>query len=180
MTAPDRHKEFLAEFLAHRESLYTFIFVLIRSHEKAEELFQEVSLLLWEKFDTYRPGTAFGAWARQIAIYKIQSERRRLARHPLLLSPDALQQLDAAFARIDDRGTDEDWRQALMDCMQRLAPAARKVVELRYYKDFGLDQIAGKLGRTATGVNSTLCKARAALETCLNASMGGSGSRAGT
>jgi RNA polymerase sigma-70 factor (ECF subfamily) len=164
MTETGQRKRFLELFLAHRNRLYAFIRVMVRDPDLTEDMLQEVSLVLWEKIDTFRDGTSFAAWSRQIALNKIRNERRRLARAPLPLSEDASAALAEAFDRLDD---DDEWAGALRRCMERLSPQVRTVLEMRYFTGMGLEEIAEKLGRTAAGVNSGLCKARKFLEGCV-------------
>lgn len=166
-SSSDQHKAFLAQFLANRDGILAFILVMIRDRERAEEIFQEVSLVLWEKFESFRPGTSFGAWARQIAVYKIQNERRRLARAPVLLEPETMQNVAQAFDETEAMGVDEDWKKALHHCLEKLSPASRRLMDLRYFQKLRHDQIAGQLGRTLAGVNSALCKIRVSLEGCM-------------
>ena len=157
----------MAQFLANRDGIFAFILVMMRDRERAEEIFQEVSLVLWEKFETFQKGTSFGAWARQIAVYKIQNERRRLARAPMLFEPETLQQVTEAFDEVEEMGTDEEWKKALHHCLDKLSPTARKLMDLRYFQKLRHDEMAKQLGRTLAGVNSALCKVRVSLEGCM-------------
>lgn len=170
--APDNHKRFLAQFLQNRDSLSAFIRVMVGNRELAEEILQETSLVLWEKFDTFREGTSFGAWSRQVALNVLRNARRREGRSPLLLPPGAAQAVADAFTRTETAGAQDDWRRALEKCLQRLPSSMGQVVELRYFRRLGLTDIASKLGRTAAGVNAALCKARHVLEACLRRSFG--------
>jgi RNA polymerase sigma-70 factor (ECF subfamily) len=170
MDEKEQRKRFLELFLAHRDRLYAFIRVMVRDPDLTEDMLQEVSLVLWEKLDTFQDGTSFAAWSRQVALNKIRNERRRLAKAPLPLSEDASAALAEAFDRLDDDG--DEWTRALRRCMERLSPQVRSVLELRYFTGMGLEDIAKKLGRTAAGVNSGLCKARKFLEGCVLKALG--------
>lgn len=163
----DAHKEFLALFVANRDGIFAFILVMVRDRDRAEEIFQEVSVVLWEKFESFQKGTSFGAWARQIAVFKVQNERRRLARAPVLLEPETLQNVIAAFDETEHMGVDEEWKKALHHCLEKLSPTARRLLELRYFQKRRHDEIAAELGRTLAGVNSALCKVRGSLEGCM-------------
>lgn len=146
----------------------------MRDRTLVEDLFQETSLLLWEKFSDFREGTTFGAWARQIAYNLVRNSRRHQARLRNLLSEAAAQAASGAFDRLEMKAGEESWRGALKTCLDRLSPPARDLIGLRYFEEMDPGEIARKLGRTAAGVNSALCKVRAALETCLRRTAGGS------
>jgi RNA polymerase sigma-70 factor (ECF subfamily) len=49
--------EFIRLLSLHTSSIYTYIRVLIPNRTDAEDVFQETSRTLWEKFDEYQPGT---------------------------------------------------------------------------------------------------------------------------
>lgn len=164
-------RAFLRHFLANRDSLYAFILVMVRDPALAEDIFQDVSVVLWEKFGSFEEGTSFAAWARQIAYNKIRNERRGQARAVLAAAPEALAATTAAFEKIDGLGGEEEWHGSLRRCLDRLSDTARRLVDLRYYEGFGLETIAAQLGRSVGGVNSALCKVRLALENCLRQSL---------
>ena len=56
--------ELLAE--CHRD-LFTFIYSLVQHHADAEDVYQQVAVVLWKKFDTFEIGTNFAAWATTVA-----------------------------------------------------------------------------------------------------------------
>lgn len=170
----DAHRRFLSHLLGNRDSLCAFLLVLVRDRTLAEDLFQEMSLLLWEKFDGFREGTNFAAWARQFAYNLARNSRRHQARARDLISEAAAQAASGAFARLEEKAGDEEWRVALRTCLDRLSPPARNLVGLRYFEEMEPAEIARKLGRTASGVNAALVKVRAALEACLRRTAGGS------
>jgi DNA-directed RNA polymerase specialized sigma24 family protein len=59
----DRHEEFVRQWSAHRDHLYSLVFAMLPDHVEAEEIFQRVSVVLWTKFDSLEPGTSFWHWA---------------------------------------------------------------------------------------------------------------------
>ena len=60
------HEEFLKLFLWHQDGVRAFLGSVVRDRAAAEDLFQEVSLALWESFPTYDATRPFGAWAPPI------------------------------------------------------------------------------------------------------------------
>lgn len=165
--ADSAHKQFLAQFVRHRDGIYAFVCVLVRDRVLVEDVFQEASLILWERYGTFQEGTNFGAWARQVALNVVRNARRRESRIKALLNAVAEDAVLAAFDRVGEKIGEEELRTTLKGCMDKLSRGARSLVELRYYEELQLGQIAEKLGRTMAGVNSALCKVRAALEACL-------------
>ena len=74
------HDQFLHDFLTHRRMLHAFILSLTSDYAVAEDIFQEVSTVLWRKYENYTQGTNFGAWAREVAYREVLSTRKKLSR----------------------------------------------------------------------------------------------------
>ena len=60
-------------FLAMRRRIYGFIMTLVFNHHDAEEVFQNTTSILWNKFADFEPGSNFFAWASRIAYYEVLS-----------------------------------------------------------------------------------------------------------
>ena len=62
---PDRHAEFLRAFTAHEPAVRAFARRLVPRRADADDVMQEVAVVLWEKFSEFRQGGDFKAWARR-------------------------------------------------------------------------------------------------------------------
>ena len=60
-------KELVRKFLENRETILGFIFALTRDHAAAEEVFQEVALVILEEAGKEAAIGNFLAWAREVA-----------------------------------------------------------------------------------------------------------------
>ena len=49
-----------------RSRLYGYIYALVQNQADAEDLFQETTLCLWQKFEEFEQGTDFGRWATRV------------------------------------------------------------------------------------------------------------------
>ena len=61
----------------------------------------------------------------------------------------------------------------LEECLEGLAPAARKLVEERYARGLSNEELAVLMGRTAEWVRVTLFRVRRQLRECIEAKSGG-------
>lgn len=77
---PDRHAEFLRLYSRHHYRIPAYIYTLVPHRADAEDLLQETSIILWEKFEQFDPGSDFLAWACQVAFWKFGNHRKRFAR----------------------------------------------------------------------------------------------------
>ena len=65
-----REDELLNLLGTHRRQLFTFILGIVHNMDDAEDVFQQTSIVLWQKFDQFAKGTDFVAWACSIARFK--------------------------------------------------------------------------------------------------------------
>jgi len=168
ITATDQHDTFLREFMPVREELLAFTFSLLPSHAEAEDTFQEASLLLWKKFDTFQSNTNFRAWARKIIYYKVLSSRGR-NRKEVIWSPEVFEALDQGFE--ETASPFAQMKDALSQCLGKLSDSARRLVSLKYEQGSSIQEMARKLDRSTEGTKSMLYKIRRTLANCVRNSL---------
>jgi len=152
-------------FLQNAVALRGFILGLVRQPEAADDVLQEVFVVVSQQAEAFRPDGSFLAWARGIARNKVFDYYRRNRSAPRLVDEELLELLAVAA---EERG--DEWaekRAALARCIQQLAPRARQILELRYAdQPFAPPQIADRLGWTVNAVHVALTRARKFLQEC--------------
>jgi RNA polymerase sigma-70 factor, ECF subfamily len=151
-------------FVKHQNGIMGFILSLLPDLAEAQDVLQEVFLVVTRKAADFRRGSDFFAWACTIARFKVLEARRRRRAAEVMLSAEIIELLcvsgpEEVFA--DER------LQWVSDCVQRLAPRAREMVRMRYFGEQQPEEIARLLAWTPTAVNSALTKARGFLRDCL-------------
>jgi len=152
----------LREFVRHRSSLFAVTLSLVRDFGFAEEVLQEIAVVICDQWADFKPGTNFQAWAIRIArnkIYTLTRSSRRL----ILLSPEAMEGIERAAAAESRPG----WLEAVQNCMEALEERARTLLSLRYQKGLSGQEIARKLQMPVTAVHMALSRARASLGRCV-------------
>ncbi len=66
-----RKAEFAEQLARHHGQLLGYIYSLVRDLDDAEDLFQQTSLVLWDKFDQFDRSRSFVAWACGVARYEV-------------------------------------------------------------------------------------------------------------
>src|SRR4051794_41905793 len=66
----DSRKRLMALMTRHQRQIFSYIYVLVHNRSDAEDLLQETSLVICEKFNEFKEGTDFVAWACQIAYWR--------------------------------------------------------------------------------------------------------------
>lgn len=158
------NEEFLRLFLRHQGDLRAFLGSVVHDRAAAEDLFQEISLVLWQSFGTYDPARPFGAWARGIAVKKVLQGREKSKRLPLAFSPQALEAVLGAYDRTEALAPDPT---DLRDCISKLPPRSQDLLAMRYERSLKLAQIAREVGSTLDAVHKLLTRIRENLQECL-------------
>lgn len=139
----ERYKAFLSEYLLVRKPLYAFIYVLTHSAADTDDIFQEASSILWRKFEQFKEGTNFLAWAKQIARNLVMDLRKKRARHPVVdLDDNTMDLLAFRYQRIQDQV--EDRTEALKRCVERLESGDRDLIKATYEEGKPVKKIAKK------------------------------------
>lgn len=165
--------EFLSLFLKHEGDLRAFIGSLVRDRDAREDVLQEVALTVWEKLDGYDRDRSFGAWARGIAANKIMKRRDKLARSPVLFSPETVQAVLDACERAETRPSPRS--DELEFCIDRLPKNSRRLLALRYDESLEVKQIAERLQRSVAAVHKALLRIRQQLRECVEARLDAAG-----
>lgn len=161
--------QFLKLLISHEVDLRAFIGAMVRDREQREDIYQEVAVSLWERFEKYDAARPFGAWARGIARHKILQMWDSDRRAALTFAPEAMNAIaDAYEANQPDAPAESLRTEALRHCMDQLADHARNLLEMRYRGDLKLNAIAAKVGQTPSGVHRALARTRASLAQCID------------
>jgi len=158
-------RELMRLALEHRAQLWGFLMGLTKDPQKAEDLFQNTYLILCEKWDQYRPGTNFMAWARQIARYEflasVDPDRR-----PFLTAETEV--LELALHAAEREEAPSVRRDALRRCLDQLPDArGRRVLELRYGQGLPGERVAREVDLSMNALYTLLSRVRRALQDCV-------------
>ncbi len=149
--------------LRWQQPVFAFLWHLLRSHEEAEDLTQDVFLKVLDQAPRYRPEGKFRSWLLRIAANRARSllRRRKILRW-VSFDPDVHDR---------SRGEDDASRQLerdetalrVQEAIRRLPQRQREAVVLRRYQDLSYEEIAVALDVTAAAVESLLQRAAANL-----------------
>jgi RNA polymerase sigma-70 factor, ECF subfamily len=160
----NKQAEFVRLLTRHSSQIYGFILMLSVNRGDAEDVFQDTSVILWQKFDTYEPGTNFRAWACRIAFYQVQNHRRTASRLKTI-SDEAFEALAAdalAFVEKPDiRG------EALDECLEKLAQRDRRLLEQKYFGQLSTAQIAEQRAQSTHSIYRALTRIHRQLLQCM-------------
>ncbi len=154
-----------ALFLQQAAAVRGFVMGLMPDRVAADDVFQEVFLTVKQREATFRRDGNFLAWVRGIARNKVLEHHRRRRTVPLVFDEELLELL--AESADESNQLIERRREALAKCLERLAPRARQIIDLRYAdQPLSPTKIAEQLAWTTNAVNVALARARAFLRDC--------------
>ena len=166
MPDPKRYDEFVDLLQRATGQILAYINALLLNWDDAEDVFQDSCAVLWQKFDEFRPGTNFLAWALRVAQNKAMDFQKSRARRSALWKPELQLALLADVVQ-RDAGADEAGLDALAGCMDKLGDGDRQLIQLCYGDGVPVRQIADQMGRSPQSVHNSLRRIRLVLLECI-------------
>jgi RNA polymerase sigma-70 factor (ECF subfamily) len=157
------------QILRHRKLLHGYLFAIVRDPHLTEDLFQDVSIVLVQKCSDLGDVRDFWALAREIARREALAALRKLGHARTVLSPEALDAVDRGFEELSDRAAER--QESLHRCMAKLPDPWRRVVELRYWMNLSVSEVASRLAKTENTISVTLNRIRLQLADCVRQRM---------
>jgi RNA polymerase sigma-70 factor (ECF subfamily) len=125
--------------------------------DSVEDVLQETWMAAWMALPKFSRRSRFKAWLFSIAVHKTQDHHRAQGRSPVeSLSEEAEARLAGPdiYAAID-------LKHAVQASLSRLPEAQREVLEMYYYAELTLPEIADALGRNQNTVKYQFYRAHA-------------------
>lgn len=161
----DRHA--LAEVYARfQRPLFRYLFHLLGQKELAEDVLQEVMLIIWQKARTFQCTAPATRWIFGIAHHQAFKALRRVA-HVDCIELEAAADLADETAALETDLLRQATHEEVVAALARLTPEHREVLELAFFQDFAGKEIAAIIGIPLGTVKSRLSYARRALKTAL-------------
>jgi len=154
-------------FARHNVRVYRFIARLMGTSASVEDLVSDVFLDVWRKAPLFQGRSQVATWLLAIARYKTLTYLRN--RPPELLDEDAAR---AVVDPADDpeRALEKhDSSRLLRRCLTRLSAAHREVIDLVYYHERSMSEVAEILGIPEATVRTRMFYARKRLAELLKA-----------
>ncbi|MEN6449267.1 MAG: sigma-70 family RNA polymerase sigma factor [Thermoguttaceae bacterium] len=163
---PRRYDEFVDLFSRNARRLYGYVYTMLPCWSDADDVFQETSRVMWQKFAEFRSGTDFFAWARQVARYQVLYFRQRQQRGRVKFTDAFLDAVANTAAENSDQLEAE--QRALAQCLEKLRPRQREIVALRFAQETSTQAVAAKLGMSTDAVYKALSRIQSTLLECVS------------
>lgn len=165
MTSKDSDA-FVRLMTEHQGRLFAYVYSLLGNPDAANDVLQEVNVILWRDSKEFRAGSNFKAWAFRVAHFQVMAWRQRQIRDRLVFEDDMLEVL-ANGAREADEMFDRR-QERLTGCLEKLTPQHREMIRRRYAEGRSLQDLAAERGMTANAMMQALFRIRQRLMQCVS------------
>ncbi|WP_395752103.1 sigma-70 family RNA polymerase sigma factor [Prosthecobacter sp.] len=165
----ERHRRFLRSFTAHEPAIRAHVRRLVPSRADADDVMQEISVVLWEKFDSLHEGTEFKTWAFGVARFEVLAWLRDRGRDRLVLDEEVIAKMAEETTALEPLL--ERQREALEQCMKKVPEDQRGLLMQAYQPESSIQEVAQGSGRTVPGFYQWLHRMRQKLLECIRRAM---------
>ncbi len=167
---PDREL-FVRLLMRHDRAIRAYLRGLLPTATDVDEVMQEVSVVVWRKFDQLDDPENFPRWACVIARYEVLMHRRKKARDRLVLGEE-IEQLIAEEG-LDELSLRQHQLEALERCLDRLRPERKQLVLRIYAAEALMKTIAKQLGKSPEAIYKMISRLRRQLLDCVQRTLAG-------
>ncbi len=157
ITEGDRHA--MHSFYArHNVRVYRFVLRMLRDVTATEDLVSQVFLDVWRTASQFEGRSQVSTWLLSIARFKALTALRQ-RKYEDIDQDEVMEVADSADTpetSFDRSRTSE----ILRACVAKLSPAHREIVNLVYYHEKSVDEVAGIVGIPASTVKTRMFYAR--------------------
>lgn len=165
------HDQFAELYVRHERRIYSYISSLVVNRNDIEDIFQQTCMVLWKKWNQYDPVYDFAGWGCGIARNEVRNYLRTRRGVLRQFSDEAIEGISSEHLEM---GRQLDVRhQALVDCLAKLPPRQRELVEKCYSDDNSIRSVAQSLRLTPTALYMKLHRIRRALLDCISLALRG-------
>jgi RNA polymerase sigma factor (sigma-70 family) len=162
-------KSFAGLMNRYRDSIYFMLLKMVNNASDADDLTIEAFGKAFRNLDSYTPKYAFSTWLFMIATNNCVDfiRKKKASPYPQDQNPDGMDNLTVNIqSDIPDPEESMINRQkiaALHEIINQLKPRYRKLIKLRYYKEYSYEEISSELNIPLGTVKAQLYRAKTLL-----------------
>ena len=154
-------------FARHHVRVYRFVLRLVRNEATAEDLISEVFLDVWRQAGRFEGRAAVSTWLLAIARFKALSAMRR--RTDAELDDETAEAIEDTADNPEVAIEKKDKAAVLRKCLDVLSPDHREIIDLVYYHEKSVEEVAEIVGIPEATVKTRMFYARKKLAEALKA-----------
>ena len=162
-----KEETLVQNIVRYKKVLGGMLTAMVGDYSVAEDLFQEVAVIMTRKRESVDEDCRFVAWARSIAINVVRDHRKKKARQRVhLLDEMVLESVADVFEQTEEPLWDLR-RQALQKCAEKLPDRERTLLRRRYEDSVPVPELAASLSVSRGALDTMLYRIRKALHQCV-------------
>ena len=154
-------------YARHHVRVYRFVLRLVRNESMAEDLISEVFLDVWRQAGKFEGRAAVSTWLLAIARFKALSELRRRPEEEL--TEETAEAIEDTADTPETALEKKDKSELLRKCLTELSPEHREIIDLVYYHEKSVEEVAEIVGIPEATVKTRMFYARKKLAELLKA-----------
>ena len=161
----DHYRLFIELYSRHSRQVHSYLCTILPNLTDVDDVYQEVSLVLWEKFDEFEMGSNFLSWAKKIAYYKTLHWLRTKRRSRIQFSTDFI---NTVTKEVEKRQATLDEQSRLVsECLKKLRQKDRDLLLFRYSTRQTIKEVAKQICRPVGAVYKSLARIEEILLLCV-------------
>lgn len=165
-SSSQKRDEFFHLFVSNESKILSYILTLVSNWNDAEDLLQDTSMVMWQKFEEFEMGTNFASWGMTIARFKVLAYYRKKHNRHVVFDEDLIESLSNKMMDVNEDKCGYDLEK-LRECMSKLSVNDRKLIRIKYQDGSNTRKLAAKLGRSVNTLYKTFARIHLNLITCV-------------
>jgi RNA polymerase sigma-70 factor (ECF subfamily) len=145
-------------FARHHVRVYRFVLRMLRDEASAEDVISEVFLDVWRQAGRFEGRSSVSTWLIAIARFKALSLLRK--RHEEELDDETAESIEEPSDGPEIAVTKKDKSEKLRKCLTALSPEHREIIDLVYYHEKSVEEVAEIVGIPENTVKTRMFYAR--------------------
>jgi RNA polymerase sigma-70 factor (ECF subfamily) len=154
-------------YARHHVRVYRFVLRLVRNETTAEDLISEVFLDVWRQAGRFEGRSSVSTWLLAIARFKALSAMR--GRKDAELDEEVVEAIEDVSDTPEVAVQKRDKGEVLRRCIEALSPEHREIIDLVYYHEKSVEEVAEIVGIPENTVKTRMFYARKKLAEALKA-----------
>ena len=151
-------------FNRYRDSIHQYYVQRVSGNEDIDDLLQEIFIKVFINMERYDPKYTFGQWIYAIARNTfIDYVRKRRDNISIDFLPSSVSVPPATALSPEENIIGMQQRAQIEHYLQKLTPQYRRLIELRFFKDYSYEEIATELAIPMGTVKTQIHRARTQL-----------------
>jgi RNA polymerase sigma-70 factor, ECF subfamily len=156
-------------YARHQLAVFRFALRIVRDEAIAEDVVNEVFFEAWKKACTFQGHSQVSTWLLAITRHKAIEMLRRRRAPTEALDGDACQSVEDGADDPEVAVQKKQKGSILFECLSNLSPVHREVIDLVYYHEKSIDEVAAIIGVPRNTVKTRMFYARRQLASLLAA-----------